>query len=63
MQEGSILLAQAEGSWNAEKTLTFDTPRDLLSSPLCLEMVGAFPLLDDFAHFLGQHDLDWWVKN
>lgn len=65
MQEGSVLLAHTEGSWNAERTLTscHEIPRDPLSSPLCLEMAGAFTLLDDFARFLRQHGLNWWVAN
>lgn len=61
MQEDSILLAQTEGSWSAERTLPswHDIPRDPLSSPLCLEMVGAFTLPNDFAHFFRQHGLNW----
>lgn len=65
MQEQSILLTQTEGSWSAKRTLTLwhDILRDTLSSPLCLQMVGAFALLDHFAHFLRQRGLNWWVAN
>lgn len=65
MQEESVLLAQTEGAGVHKRTSAswHGIPRDHLPSLLCPEMVGAFTLLGDFAHFLRHRGLNWWGAN